>query len=276
MRLLLNTEARLQVKGENHVLSRAVHSLALSRLAILERFQCSVSPSVICSPGTYIDSPSVARDGDWFKEYTPFDTVIEDRDIAFPLQVIGIGTVELKTQSHPDAACEEQESILHLTNVLHAPTANCNIVGGKALSKEYRVNIDSDPHAVPRGIITRGEEPTAYFEGDCADPRIALARCLPLDDRTKSQGRRGVVVSWANKEREKWTAHQVERKATEKYACNDEGGMTSGDAADERLGQLKPSWFIPVWGSVEMAVYSNIRTETRGIVASNNQLLIWQ
>lgn len=129
--------------------------------------------------------------------------------------------------------------------MFHAPTANCNIVGGKVLSNEYRVNIYSDPHAVPRGIITRGEDQIAYFEGICADLRIALASCLPLDDRPMPRGRRGPVISWADEEREKWTAHQAKRKAMEKYNCN-KGNMGECEAADDRLGQLKPSWFIPV------------------------------
>ena len=191
------------------------------------------------------DPPSVARDGAWFKEYTPFDTVVDDKDIAYPLQVIGIGTVELPTMRNPCAVGEESQAILRLVNVLHAPTADCNIVGGKALSEEYQITIGPDSQAAPRGIITRGPEMVAYFESDRADSRIVLARSLHLDERTMSQGCREIAVFWADKERKKWAAHQAEPKATEEFIGDEEGDKNDeDDREDEKLEQLKPAWFI--------------------------------
>lgn len=74
----------------------------------------------------------MARDRSWFGEdYRPISSrvgCIYVDDGGSP--VIGIGTVELPTKSHPNKRGSAAHSTLRLENVLHVPSAVCNVVGG--------------------------------------------------------------------------------------------------------------------------------------------------
>lgn len=79
----------------------------------------------------HVDGHSVAKDPGWFTEYTPFETHLGDsyEMMTQPLQVVGIGTVELSTQASPDSAQDSSSPTLQLTTVLHVPSILCNIIG---------------------------------------------------------------------------------------------------------------------------------------------------
>ncbi|KAL8294586.1 hypothetical protein RB597_007782 [Gaeumannomyces tritici] len=66
----------------------------------------------------------VARDRAWFSTYTPFPTILEGG-----LEVVGIGDVHLPVKLFPKRSGPEAHGMLHLRDVLHAPTIICNIVG---------------------------------------------------------------------------------------------------------------------------------------------------
>ncbi|CEJ54184.1 hypothetical protein PMG11_00505 [Penicillium brasilianum] len=73
----------------------------------------------------------VARDRSWFTdEYTPFETFFEDDSfVTTQVKVIGVGSVNLPVKSFPYDDGPEAHGVLRLENVLHAPSAICNMIG---------------------------------------------------------------------------------------------------------------------------------------------------
>ena len=86
------------------------------------------------------DRYSVAKDRAWFTDYTPYESVVGDLYgmCEDNLRVEGIGTVELQTKRSPNRSGRDSHGILRLMNVLHVPSALCNIIGGPIL-EEYNV-----------------------------------------------------------------------------------------------------------------------------------------
>lgn len=75
----------------------------------------------------------VATHRDWFTNYTPFSTNFSGGlsgtmtdDLC---QVCGIGDVELPTKTHPTRSGTAYQATITLRDVLHAPSARCNIIG---------------------------------------------------------------------------------------------------------------------------------------------------
>ena len=69
----------------------------------------------------------VAKDREWFTEYTPFRSHVKGHVVftdSPPLPVIGVGTVEIPTRIKPKVHRK-----IRLRNVVHCPGGICNIMG---------------------------------------------------------------------------------------------------------------------------------------------------
>ncbi|KAH7230882.1 hypothetical protein BKA59DRAFT_535803 [Fusarium tricinctum] len=89
---------------------------------------------------------SAAKDRSWFgDDYMPFESYVRSAD-GSELKVIGIGTVALLTKASPNRTGPRSHGTLRLTNVLHVPSAICNIIGQPVVERY--------------NIITRGIEGT--------------------------------------------------------------------------------------------------------------------
>jgi len=84
----------------------------------------------------------VAKDRAWFKDYTPYESIVGDLYgmVKDGLGVEGIGTVELPTKRSPNRSGRDSHGILCLTNVLHVPSALCNIIGDPIL-EDYEIYV---------------------------------------------------------------------------------------------------------------------------------------
>lgn len=127
------------------------------------------SESGTCSSPCNIhpDCCSVAKDRGWFTEYTPFETTLGNiYGIGPDLQVSGIGTVVLRTQRSPNPTGDDAAGTLRLTNVLHAPTCFCNILG-MPIGWEYPVLTGpQDAEGSSGEILDLAHRPLAYFDGN--------------------------------------------------------------------------------------------------------------
>jgi hypothetical protein len=109
----------------------------------------------------------VANNRDWFTSYTPFETHFGHIYTSdYRVNVVGIGTVELNVKLHPQKRAGQINSrIITLHDVLYAPSAICNIIGGLTLT-EYAVQIQfsrggflTDQDGNRAGLIEMGKLP---------------------------------------------------------------------------------------------------------------------
>lgn len=70
----------------------------------------------------------VANHRDWFISLAPFATTFEDGNGA-RVKAAGIGDVQLPTKTHPTRNGAVHQGHILLRDVLHAPSALCNILG---------------------------------------------------------------------------------------------------------------------------------------------------
>jgi hypothetical protein len=80
----------------------------------------------------------VARDRTWFTDnYIPFNSWVRDGSGNY-VEVIGAGTVKLRTQKMPGLLGVTGHSQIWLTNVLHCPMMTCNIIGSP-ITEDYLI-----------------------------------------------------------------------------------------------------------------------------------------
>lgn len=181
-------------------------------LDIFQYFQRSVRfllvsdiPAIIHS----LTSHSVAKDQGWFTEYTPFETHLGDSYgmMGSPLQVIGIGTVELSTEAPPDSSPgSSSPSTLRLAIVLHAPSILCNIIGRPIMDDH---GIFTGPYEGMKGYITdQDDRRVAYFDPSrkLFQPKL---RDPPPGYYALQEGSMYMInAQWSDSEREKWRDYQ--------------------------------------------------------------------
>ncbi|KAJ5584608.1 uncharacterized protein N7459_004408 [Penicillium hispanicum] len=105
----------------------------------------------------------VAKDRSWFgDDYTPFASSFHDIS-GNMIEVVGVGSVTLPTKTSPRQTGPSSHGILRLKQVLHAPGALCNLIGGPITDDHGVVTFVSDGSS---GFITKGPEghPVAYFK----------------------------------------------------------------------------------------------------------------
>lgn len=69
----------------------------------------------------------VAQHRDWFKSYTPFVSTVSPLYGGEPVQVCGVGDVELKLE-RPECDAEPSFSTITLRDVVYIPNGLCNII----------------------------------------------------------------------------------------------------------------------------------------------------
>lgn len=153
-------------------------------------------------------SSSVAKDLSWFgADYRPISSALTSHMASDSggAVVIGIGTVNLCVKTKPDAK-HRGHSTLTLRNVLHVPSAVCNIVGAPVLAN-YQVHLAPSPEAEGKISLPDGS-PVGYFapgrtlyelrlSGSPVGPRVGRS---PLRPHVAYVGN----AHWPGTEREKW------------------------------------------------------------------------
>ena len=156
------------------------------------------------------DRYSVAKDRAWFRDYTPYESVVGDLYgmVKDKLGVEGIGTVELPTKRSPNRSGRDSHGILCLTNVLHVPSALCNIIGGPIL-EDYDVSTGPNNGKASLGSIKdRKGRSVAYFDSRRPLLQVKL-RGHPIGSNVLKDGEIYVINAiWPDSERQKWEAHQ--------------------------------------------------------------------
>jgi len=151
----------------------------------------------------------VAKDRAWFTDYTPYESVVGDfyGMVKDGLRVEGIGTVELPTKRSPNRSGRDSHGTLRLTNVLHVPSALCNIIGGPIL-EDYNVTTGSVGKASRGSIKDQKGRSVAYFDSRRCLFQVKL-RGHPVESNVLKDGQHYVInAMWPNSERQKWEAHQ--------------------------------------------------------------------
>jgi len=155
------------------------------------------------------DRYSVAKDRAWFTDYTPYESVVGDLYgmVKDSLRVEGIGTVELPTKRSPNRSGRDSHGILRLKNVLHVPSALCNIIGGPIL-EDYEVTNGPFGKASLGSIKDRKGRSVAYFDSRRPLLQVKL-RGHPVESNALKDGQNYVINAiWPDSEKQKWEAHQ--------------------------------------------------------------------
>jgi hypothetical protein len=124
----------------------------------------SSKQNTVCRTYPLLTRISAAKDRGWFKTYTPFTSTVYSIYGNRPLQVSGIGTVEIPTQPSPDRCGAASYDSLHLKEVLHVPDLLCNILGDLN-GDGYDVSLGNYLEPATRGTIRHRQSGTvAYFD----------------------------------------------------------------------------------------------------------------
>ncbi|OAR01014.1 hypothetical protein LLEC1_02167 [Akanthomyces lecanii] len=152
-------------------------------------------------PLTYMTKPSVAKDRSWFDaDYKPISSVLTS-----DAPVIGIGTVHLPVKQTP-AARHRGHGTLTLRNVLHVPSALCNIIG-TPLFHDYKVTLAPIPGSDGTISLSDGT-PVGYFAPGRRLTEVRLSG-PPIGPRVgpspfKPDVHYWINAEWSETEREKW------------------------------------------------------------------------
>lgn len=150
---------------------------------------------------------SVAKDRGWFTEYTPFETEVGDHYGTPPSRVIGIGTVELLTEPSPFSQGLILPRPLRLTNVLHAPSVVCNVIG-IPIMHDYNVSTNFAGRVTKGHITDKEGQLIAYFDPSRDLLQIKL-RNPPAGTYPLMRGGLYLInARWSDTERAKWDARQ--------------------------------------------------------------------
>ncbi|KAI4175033.1 MAG: hypothetical protein LQ346_008145 [Caloplaca aetnensis] len=184
----------------------------------------------------------VATHRDWFTSFTPFSTKFDsgvgcffDRDAV---RVSGIGDVQLPTKTHPTRSGTVYQGYVVLRDVLYAPDALCNIIGGPCFD-DYKCNMG--------GGFASGKL-TARTNGACAGifDRSKLYR-LRLRGQTAKQTSLDLESSyvirahWHPDERARWESFRSGHG--ECSPCNDVKASTeSPELTQEEKQWLKDNY----------------------------------
>ncbi|RDL38144.1 uncharacterized protein BP5553_05577 [Venustampulla echinocandica] len=98
----------------------------------------SMSPhSPMCPDWVFSNNSdvSIAKDRGWFTSYTPFASRLMNGDLA----VIGIGSVEIPVRLRSNRT-DKRHGTIRINEVLHVPTAVCNILGRGDFLDTYSIS----------------------------------------------------------------------------------------------------------------------------------------
>ncbi|KAG7289124.1 hypothetical protein NEMBOFW57_005487 [Staphylotrichum longicolle] len=172
----------------------------------------SSSTATLPCPDWVLSSNSdvhVARDRSWFTTYTPFQTYITSHS-GDSVDAIGVGDVVLPVKLFPHLHGKRAHGTLRLRNVLHVPSALCNIVGGPVTDDYAGMQLgglgDSGRDAVIMDIDGRR---LAYFtRARFWVVKLSGPPVGPVVGRSSWVGDCAYMVHafWTQTERQKWAA----------------------------------------------------------------------
>ncbi|KAL9622608.1 MAG: hypothetical protein Q9160_003105 [Pyrenula sp. 1 TL-2023] len=150
---------------------------------------------------------SVAKDRGWFTNYVLFESSLGSLYIRGQnMKVEGVGSVELPTKRKLQGSGAELHSTLKLAEVLHVPSAICNIIG-EPMHDEYA------SVKVGRGIFDMDGRRIACFDPSRPLSQIKLSG-PPVGPEVGPRALQHDVgylinVQWSNRERQRWEAYQA-------------------------------------------------------------------
>lgn len=128
------------------------------------------------------------------------------------MAVVGIGTVELPVKRKRRATGPQSHGILRLRNVLHIPTAVCNVIGGPILD-DYNVIAGARGENTKGTISDEQGRAVAYFDPGAKFYEVKLSgppvgpRVGPTPFDTSSMYY--INVLWPDSERRRWEAERA-------------------------------------------------------------------
>ncbi|RYP11685.1 hypothetical protein DL767_011006 [Monosporascus sp. MG133] len=174
--------------------------------------------------------PSACKDLGWFTDYIPFESEAGSMLAGDSMKVLGVGTVELPVQREPGRTSgPDAHGILRLTNVLHVPSAICNIIGSP-LMRDNRCSVGFGGSRQSQGFIADSQgRQLAFFEKDrplfivkLSDPPVG-----PVVGPRTIQPRGGYMIHcfWPDSERRRFEEYraslsrqQQQRAGAERYS----------------------------------------------------------
>ncbi|KAI1144232.1 hypothetical protein F5Y05DRAFT_22039 [Hypoxylon sp. FL0543] len=156
-------------------------------------------------------------DKGWFSEYTPFASEATDY-LNNKIQILGVGTVDLPVKRSPFARGRHSHNVLHLTDVLHVPQCQVNIIGQPILQRHPNITIDYgreryqgsivDPKGRYITYMKLNEKKLLAFQisGYPVGPKLGESKLKPDVDYTPS-------VTWPARERCRWEDFQAAKSS---------------------------------------------------------------
>ncbi|KAL9597722.1 MAG: hypothetical protein Q9219_004979 [cf. Caloplaca sp. 3 TL-2023] len=150
----------------------------------------------------------LANHRDWFVSYQPFITTVDSGFKNAGGQVLGIGDVELPTKTHPTRTGTAYQGTILLRDVLYAPSAFCNILGGPILA-EHRGLMDFTDGTSKITVATTGAcvgllDHSTLF-------RLRLRGQSAKQSSLDPKGIYFIRANWPPSERARWEAFRANK-----------------------------------------------------------------
>ena len=186
---------------------------------------------------TQTSNVHVANDPGWFISYTPFPTIY-NCCFGAPegiLGVAGVGDVELPTKTHRTRSGAAFHGTIILRDVLYAPRASCNVMGGPVLEDyEYDSRAQTIRTKTTRSCVGLIDSIDLY--------RIRLrGQSANHTSRDPQFSARVVSALWEPSERARWKLFQ---SGQDRHSAGDKsnGGSHSTSLTQEEKTWLKENY----------------------------------
>ncbi|KAK3357840.1 hypothetical protein B0T25DRAFT_604914 [Lasiosphaeria hispida] len=156
----------------------------------------------------------VAVDRAWFTSYTSFETYSTYLLAGGEGKAVGIGDVAIPVRVHPKRHGPRAHGTLRLHNVLHVPSADCNIFSGPAASGDVfnSVSLGNMPDGTTGRISDGNGRRLAYFREVCGLCALKLSGPpvgpVLAPSRLKKDRNYVIRAFWPDAERKRWAATQ--------------------------------------------------------------------
>ncbi|SPQ21564.1 50f88162-c8b7-49a5-a983-7e5aa8e5a23a [Thermothielavioides terrestris] len=198
----------------------------------------------------------VARDRVWFSTYTPFATYIGEAYGASRLDVVGIGDVEIPVKLYPKRSGPRSHGILRLRNVLHAPTAFCNIVGSTSTGDYAGMQLGGMGKNFRDGQLMDAEgRRIAYIHapGPVWVLKLSGPPVGPVVGESVFKQDEGYMINaiWPDSERSRWAAASGTQPTTGSNQQGASGGNGNREAQSSRpppYTSEEKDWLKKNWG----------------------------
>ncbi|KAH9885335.1 hypothetical protein F4778DRAFT_761142 [Xylariomycetidae sp. FL2044] len=166
------------------------------------------------------------KDAGCFQDYMPFPSfaISSVRSAQPSMLVLGIGVVELPVKKSPHSSGSGGHTTLRLTNVLHIPSLDCNIIGGPVL-KQYIVTLSCGATSQGGDAESRGRH-LAFFD-PLHDTHVCTLGSSPEGHSVESHAVFGadldtILPLWPNPERVRWEQNMPKHGQQDEVTKKDE------------------------------------------------------